>query len=166
MAGYPRVTHPSATKLYSVLTEISAPHNSVRLACVKHAASVHPEPGSNSRNKVCFPSRTTSLAIPSVLTVFRFVCFRIVPIWVSPSQTVLWNSYESSGLHYCLVFKVRLVCFPRRNSDIISSVLVCVKTFFILFEKVIPPFSAVEFYNSTFSRQLSTVLKNLYKISL
>ena len=70
MAGYPRVTHPSATKLYSALTEISAPHNSVRLACVKHAASVHPEPGSNSRNIVCFPSRTTSLAIPSVLTVF------------------------------------------------------------------------------------------------
>ena len=26
----------------------------VRLACVKHAASVHPEPGSNSHNK-CFP---------------------------------------------------------------------------------------------------------------
>ena len=27
-------------------------HNPVRLACVKHAASVHPEPGSNSRKKV------------------------------------------------------------------------------------------------------------------
>ena len=33
-----RVTHPFATETY-------AP---VRLACVRHAASVHPEPGSNS----------------------------------------------------------------------------------------------------------------------
>ena len=44
MAGYPRVTHPSATNLW--ITRFH--HKSVRLACVKHAASVHPEPGSNS----------------------------------------------------------------------------------------------------------------------
>ena len=31
-------------------TEISVPQCFVRLACVKHAASVHPEPGSNSLN--------------------------------------------------------------------------------------------------------------------
>ena len=48
MAGYPRVTHPSATKF-----KITRFHlNFVRLACVKHAASVHPEPGSNSQLKV------------------------------------------------------------------------------------------------------------------
>ena len=41
-AGCSRVTHPSATKLNSKLL------NSVRLACVKRAASVRPEPGSNS----------------------------------------------------------------------------------------------------------------------
>ena len=35
---FPRVTHPSATR-YCYL---------VRLACVKHTASVRPEPGSNS----------------------------------------------------------------------------------------------------------------------
>ncbi len=38
-----RVTHPSATKS----------EDSVRLACVRHTASVHPEPGSNS--PLCFP---------------------------------------------------------------------------------------------------------------
>ena len=43
-AGYPRVTHPSATKS----TKSKLPIDSVRLACIKHAASVHPEPGSNS----------------------------------------------------------------------------------------------------------------------
>ena len=41
-AGYSRVTHPSATK---IKTEALI---SVRLACVKRAASVRPEPGSNS----------------------------------------------------------------------------------------------------------------------
>ena len=45
--GCSRVTHPSATKLSS--SKLS--NNSVRLECVMHAASVHPEPGSNSR---CF----------------------------------------------------------------------------------------------------------------
>ena len=41
-AGCSRVTHPSATKSP---TEAEL---SVRLACVKRAASVRPEPGSNS----------------------------------------------------------------------------------------------------------------------
>ena len=49
-AGYPRVTHPSATQ-----SPINHPKNLkrrfVRLACVRHAASVHPEPGSNSQIK-------------------------------------------------------------------------------------------------------------------
>ena len=36
------ITHPSATFLCSKLQIL------VRLACMKHAASVHPEPGSNS----------------------------------------------------------------------------------------------------------------------
>ena len=42
---YPCVTHPSATPW---LTEVS---QGVRLACVRHAASVYPEPGSNSPSK-------------------------------------------------------------------------------------------------------------------
>ena len=37
---YQRVTHPSATSSEEL----------VRLACIRHAASVHPEPGSNSPN--------------------------------------------------------------------------------------------------------------------
>ena len=38
-ADYPRVTHPSA----------AIPEGIARLACLKHAASVRPEPGSNSQ---------------------------------------------------------------------------------------------------------------------
>ena len=41
-AGWSRVTHPFATLCPAEAGLI------VRLACVKHAASVHPEPGSNS----------------------------------------------------------------------------------------------------------------------
>ena len=47
---YLRVTHPSATKLYIFHPKTSYIHF-VRLACVRHAASVHPEPGSNSQLK-------------------------------------------------------------------------------------------------------------------
>ena len=41
-AGWSRVTHPFAT-LFPAEAGLT-----VRLACVRHAASVHPEPGSNS----------------------------------------------------------------------------------------------------------------------
>ena len=45
-AGHPCVTHPSATPSP---TEVE---QDVRLACVRHAASVYPEPGSNSPSVV------------------------------------------------------------------------------------------------------------------
>ncbi len=48
---FPRVTHPSATKCKS------KPLHSVRLACVKRAASVRSEPGSNSQVKPFVPKR-------------------------------------------------------------------------------------------------------------
>ena len=50
-AGCPRVTQPFAT--------LSTPEGAltVRLACVKRAASVHPEPGSNSPFKSLTPAR-------------------------------------------------------------------------------------------------------------
>ena len=48
-AGYSRVTRPSATVHESFLPERINSSFLVRLACVRHAASVRPEPGSNSR---------------------------------------------------------------------------------------------------------------------
>ncbi len=51
MAGSLRVTHPSATFLISTSPEGSVKMILVRLACVMHAASVNPEPGSNSQKK-------------------------------------------------------------------------------------------------------------------
>ena len=49
--GCPRVTHPSATQSSHHFGRILCSKSFVRLACVRHAASVHPEPGSNSHFK-------------------------------------------------------------------------------------------------------------------
>jgi hypothetical protein len=46
--GFSRVTHPFATR-----SSGASSMDLVRLACIKHAASVHPEPGSNSPTKTC-----------------------------------------------------------------------------------------------------------------
>ena len=50
-AGCPRVTHPSATQSSLIFGRILRQKSFVRLAGVRHAASVHPEPGSNSHVK-------------------------------------------------------------------------------------------------------------------
>ena len=48
---FSRITHPSATRVKTL----------VRLACVRHTSSVHPEPGSNSRK--IFPNFFTTNVI-------------------------------------------------------------------------------------------------------
>ena len=58
-AGYSRVTRPSATFHSKVHPEGITQELLVRLACVRHAASVRPEPGSNSRS-ICIISSSFS----------------------------------------------------------------------------------------------------------
>ena len=72
-AGWSRVTHAFAT--------LCAPEGAltVRLACVRHAASVHPEPGSNSPLKLSRgggPPRRVSRK-----------CF-LVPVVLEPGSSV------------------------------------------------------------------------------
>ena len=52
-ACYSRVTLPSATVHPKLHSEEFRSEFLVRLACVRHAASVRPEPGSNSRS-ICY----------------------------------------------------------------------------------------------------------------
>ena len=59
-AGSSRVTHPSATKK---ITEIIF---SVRLACVRRAASVRPEPGSNSLFKLYIQTLRVFISILAI----------------------------------------------------------------------------------------------------
>ena len=78
MVDYLRVTHPSATN--------TAPEGtvSVRLACVKHAASVNPEPGSNSLVRFIlsgsFRFRETSAV--KFLSLSAQFYFRLKNFWV------------------------------------------------------------------------------------
>ena len=74
-AGFPRVTHPSATRLKRFPSENFNCNNLVRLACVKHAASVHPEPGSNSRKKFDQVQEHLLTFLILVLTVLKVSSF-------------------------------------------------------------------------------------------
>ena len=88
----------------------------VRLACVKHAASVHPEPGSNSHVKKLNPNQNIWLSksetssyrnLDSGFTVFK-VCF------IKSCSFIFWwlelFSYESFKVIHCSVINV-LCCF-------------------------------------------------------
>ena len=56
-AGFSRVTHPFATVPRSKLRVL------VRLACIRHAASVRPEPGSNSPSRSWSPRRASTIGV-------------------------------------------------------------------------------------------------------
>ena len=89
-----------------------ASHNSVRLECVRHAASVHPEPGSNSLMS-CFiyPSyarlnflfcsllfkELTSLCSTSHLMLCSTLLFNFQCPFVLPARSPLWLSRGQLG---------------------------------------------------------------------
>ena len=127
----------------------------VRLACVRHAASVHPEPGSNSHFHLSFPVTTG-------FTVFRLY-HHSLPFWGSLllipfSEFSFWQSVPLSGPFLPGIFRVALlfICqgsfrastcpgpmsllFPccclslRRNSVIISCIFLFVNSFFYFFK--------------------------------
>ena len=120
-AGCPHVTHPSATKIRKIPAEALILNIFVRLACVKHAASVHPEPGSNSYIKVLFPA--------SCLAFLRFFRNR---------QTLVFFRLPPVELTMGCVF-LSIVQFSRIRSafsaakSILSDVISFVKHFFSIF---------------------------------
>ena len=92
----------------------------VRLACVKHAASVHPEPGSNSRLKFLIHFRMTLAILPSITVVLEFII----------SDDVHWKSF----IHFqgWLLFNYQCSCLLFFNSHIILTYLfMFVNNFFI-----------------------------------
>ena len=107
-----QVTHALLTRPPLEIDQIHRSLNEifpVRLACVKHAASVHPEPGSNSHNK--FNSVRTALASCSeeVFVLRCLPCFKVMfvsEIFLdSSSRNHFKNPLEFSGLFYCSVIK-------------------------------------------------------------
>ena len=96
----------------------------VRLACVKHAASVHPEPGSNSRLKFLIHFRMTLAILPSITVVLEFII----------SDDVHWKSF----IHFqgWLLFNYQCSCFITIISDsflILSLIIITCQVFFYFY---------------------------------
>ena len=99
----------------------------VRLACVKHAASVHPEPGSNSQIKMFDLFKIISLAN---YPCFCFLLFKERLLKVCSLNLLL----EFSRLSYCSIIKVLCsLAFQRNSLFSLTYSFELVKHFFILF---------------------------------
>ena len=115
----------------------------VRLACVKHAASVHPEPGSNSHVKVCH----LSMSCPVFKLAYQFpfacpliYCFKVVSFketfvccyystlkFIESFKVISLFNYQSSFLIAFVSLAISLIILTRFK--------VFVNTFFKLFFK-------------------------------
>ncbi len=98
--GHPCVTHPSATPSGSVKPQ------DVRLACVRHAASVYPEPGSNS---------------PSVVS--ASTCARAARKWLMSSVCEL-RSRPSLSISHLAVRRFVLVSSERTPASLLTGTVV------------------------------------------
>ena len=72
---YALLTRPPLSYTYSIRR--LPIYTFVRLACVRHAASVHPEPGSNSQLKFILQLFADFCVVIPYLPYFRFVLFTI-----------------------------------------------------------------------------------------
>ena len=117
-AGCPRVTQPFAT-LYAPEGALT-----VRLACVRRAASVHPEPGSNSPSKLYWASSPSGPLSPSLIGSVRFIWFCLIGKGISrgrlsaalrktnPSQTIS-NGSMSARMRHIWCVHPRSIRFSR-----------------------------------------------------
>ena len=127
-----------------------------RLACVRHAASVRPEPGSNSLVNSLYQmypiySNTPNILTRSLQLIFRQTYFRLVLLSPLTARELLFLLYKVyylkcilTGIHprpklfkslHCLILKVLFPAASKRGQRIfiIPPSLVFVKYFFKLF---------------------------------
>ena len=100
----------------------------VRLACVKHAASVHPEPGSNSLNKCLLQVKINSWLI------YPFYCF--LRIFRSFVFMILKRTFEECVSLFSYQRSFFALPFVSNSFAIISCCFLLVKKFFNFFEVV------------------------------
>ena len=100
----------------------------VRLACVKHAASVHPEPGSNSLNKCLLQVKINSWLI------YPFYCF--LRIFRSFVFMILKRTFEECVSLFSYQRSFFALPFVPNSFAIISCCFLPVKNFFQLFSKL------------------------------
>ena len=91
---------------------------SVRLACIRHAASVRPEPGSNSHNKV----RTTLRLLSSIcLLAYCLLVKNVCCLELNQDALHIWFVYS--------LFSFQRSTLPRSNFYIITNFRLNVKNF-------------------------------------
>ena len=101
----------------------------VRLACVRHAASVHPEPGSNSHNKFFPPCSRLAFTVSRSHSCLNALFLNSSP--PSLADTLL----NLSRLFHCSIIKVaccRLSLLPRQLVYITMVIFSC-QAFFTIF---------------------------------
>ena len=144
-AGCSRVTHPFATFLQLPSPESSVRQILVRLACVKHAASVRPEPGSNSLFKVRPLSLTSfpPIIVSSLYSqsyyhcsLFLVRCHLLRPLYYIRPLCLCQYLFVTFFLHHIYYFLYQLFSWlSLKCLNIISTYLPFVNTFFPFFVK-------------------------------
>ena len=107
---YALLTRPPLSYTYSIRR--LPIYTFVRLACVRHAASVHPEPGSNSQLKFILQLFADICVVFPYLPCFRFVLFTIrfslsIYIHCQFAKTFVSPAWYSSFIILFLFFFVK-----------------------------------------------------------
>ena len=115
----------------------------VRLACVKHAASVHPEPGSNSHKK-CLSASFEQTSFNSLVSVKTY-CFKgrhsVIAYFLSVRKLKISKNFQGCFTVQLSVFNILkaacllacksfVLCVARGDLIIISPEVIYVNTFF------------------------------------
>ena len=119
-----QVTHALLTR--PPLSHFFIPKKSkcfVRLACVRHAASVHPEPGSNSHVYI--------LTEWQLAVIFPFFTVLVKSFDLVRFFEILFK--ELSGLFYCSIVNVLCCSFLMCNFLSLTHLILFVNNFFNLF---------------------------------
>ena len=93
---------------------------SVRLACIRHAANVHPEPGSNSPQKKLSPNKVFRFLLADMLDLSRStfideVChlpitLQLLRCYLSPQEPYP-TQHKRLCQAFCLLFRQKCRCF-------------------------------------------------------
>ena len=142
--GMRQVIHALLTRpplsLRTLPTEIVRVRRSVRLACVKHAASVHPEPGSNSLAKylpqafACFYPSYFTVWVVSVRSCFFFSLIQRIfrNSFIVTFVTCMIVCFAVQLSKYCFYFST-VRCSPRQLCYTITLYTPLSTIFFIFF---------------------------------
>ena len=140
-----QVTHALLTrpplKCFKIWPKSHQRNISVRLACVKHAASVHPEPGSNSLIIKFVPS-VSFCWLPFLLLGFHSLNFSLLE-----KCFFLFEIFRVALLFIC---QGSVCCrSSTQHCYVITTCLVCQQLFSLFFHCFFISFSAVDFHSNT-----------------